>query len=310
VFIEICVIKKDVVCLKGGNMKTSRINYGFAPNPFFEERIEFNHNIPHSIRMKTFDMNEFVPFHYGKTMEILICDNLKGEIIVDSEHYKDLKKTVLVIPPNTIHATNILICEGALYTLKFSFEHLQHYLQIDNILSYQNKDIFSFPYQVNCYEEIICVINNFFLEDGNIFERMKNILTIFEILVKCTVEGTSVKKDTNITSCSNLDIKGIINWTKKNFAKQIVLQDVADFSGYSKYYFCSQFKKYTRLTYMTYLNQIRIDHAKLLLSNPDKSITSICFDCGFESPAYFSQLFKKDTGVTPNTFRKTLLDNK
>ena len=289
-------------------MKISRVNYGFSPNPLFEEHLEFNHNIPHSIRKKSFVMDEFVPLHYGNTMEILLCENLKGEVVIDSNHYRDLKNNVFVIPPNIIHATNILVCDGALYTLKFSFEYLQEYIQIDKILAYQNIDLFSFPYQVNCFDEMKKVANKFFLEDDNSFDRMKNVLTVFQILNKNTGEKKDYIKDTNINNCTNMDIKGIINWTKNNFTKQITLQEVADFSGYSKYYFCSQFKKYTRLTYLTYLNQIRITNAKLLLSNPNKSITSISFDCGFESPAYFSQLFKKDTGITQKAYRNKLLN--
>ena len=49
---------------------------------------------------------------------------------------------------------------------------------------------------------------------------------------------------------------------------------------------------------------MRIIHSKELLKNSDYSITQIAHMTGFSSSNYFSQSFKKYTGVTPNRYRK------
>lgn len=46
--------------------------------------------------------------------------------------------------------------------------------------------------------------------------------------------------------------------------------------------------------------------AQLLLSDMDKSVNEICYSIGFEDPSYFSRIFKKKTGLTPNEFRKKI----
>lgn len=52
-----------------------------------------------------------------------------------------------------------------------------------------------------------------------------------------------------------------------------------------------------------YLIKLRIEKAKKLLLNSDKSITEIAFDCGFCSSQHFSATFKQKTGYSPKTYR-------
>lgn len=49
-----------------------------------------------------------------------------------------------------------------------------------------------------------------------------------------------------------------------------------------------------------------INESKFLLSDIEKSINEIGYSIGFEDPSYFSRIFKKKTGFTPNEFRKTI----
>jgi len=53
-----------------------------------------------------------------------------------------------------------------------------------------------------------------------------------------------------------------------------------------------------------YLNRYRIKQAKELLTNTQDSITSVALRVGFNDPAYFSRVFRKQVGQSPSTFRK------
>lgn len=57
------------------------------------------------------------------------------------------------------------------------------------------------------------------------------------------------------------------------------------------------------MTVIDYLNTLRIDHAKRLLTTTDTNCTNIAYTIGFSSPAYFTRVFKKHTGQTPNQYR-------
>jgi two-component system response regulator YesN len=45
-------------------------------------------------------------------------------------------------------------------------------------------------------------------------------------------------------------------------------------------------------------------HAKALLADPERSITSVAFDVGFQDPDYFGKVFKEAFGQTPSEFRQ------
>lgn len=62
--------------------------------------------------------------------------------------------------------------------------------------------------------------------------------------------------------------------------------------------------------YNALLNSIRTENAKKLLVSTDKSITDICFDCGFQNSSYFIKTFKSKVGVTPYQYRIRTLEQK
>lgn len=280
--------------------KFQRVNFGDSPQPLFEEVLEYNRDVPHSIRIKEFPTDEHVPLHYGNTMEILICDRLKGIITIEQYQYKLSENAVFVIPPTTTHSTFIKKCDGVMYILKIPFEALEQFINIKNIMAYENLDVNSLSYVCEYFDEMLELANKLIEDDNNIFCRMKHLLSIFEVLSRNSTRSAN----TNVSKKINeFDIKRLIKWTDENFANRINIEDVAKVAGYSKYYFCIKFKKITGMTYMNYLNLVRTSHAKLLLQQPG-SITKIASRCGFEDTSYFSQLFKKYTGLTPQQYRK------
>jgi two-component system response regulator YesN len=69
-------------------------------------------------------------------------------------------------------------------------------------------------------------------------------------------------------------------------------------------YLCRYFHKVTGQTITEYLKRYRIDKAKQLLAQNEKSITWIAYEVGFESHSYFDRIFRKVTKLTPQEFRR------
>ncbi|WP_158611170.1 response regulator [Prevotella sp. OH937_COT-195] len=63
-------------------------------------------------------------------------------------------------------------------------------------------------------------------------------------------------------------------------------------------------KMLTNVDTATYIREFRILFAKQMLKNAESSITEIYMQCGFDSPSYFSKMFKQSTGMTPTEYRK------
>ncbi|MGQ9491544.1 MAG: helix-turn-helix domain-containing protein [Anaerolineae bacterium] len=58
------------------------------------------------------------------------------------------------------------------------------------------------------------------------------------------------------------------------------------------------------MTPIAYLNRYRIQQAKQLLTNTHKTITEIALEVGFSSSSYFSRIFRRKTGMTPEAYRR------
>ena len=78
-------------------------------------------------------------------------------------------------------------------------------------------------------------------------------------------------------------------------------------SNKSPEYLCRVFKKHLNKTPTEFINDIRLTNAKLSLEYTNMSIVNICGEIGFENISHFYHLFKKETGLSPNEFRKLSL---
>ena len=86
----------------------------------------------------------------------------------------------------------------------------------------------------------------------------------------------------------------------------ICLATVAKAVNTSTFYFCKLFKKSTGLTFTDYLARVRIEKAKGLLLDPDRRVSEIAYDVGFQSLTHFNRVFHKLTGQSPTSYRQSL----
>lgn len=99
-------------------------------------------------------------------------------------------------------------------------------------------------------------------------------------------------------------------YMRENLTEQFSMEELAEKLSISYSSFRSEFKKYNGIPPGQYLLQLRIQSAKLLLSNASMTVKEIAFACGFESPFYFSKMFKKQVGTSPILFRKKGEENR
>ena len=57
-------------------------------------------------------------------------------------------------------------------------------------------------------------------------------------------------------------------------------------------------------TITEHLQMFLIDESKDILLNPNKTISEVAYELGFEYPPYFSKLFKKKEGISPTKYRE------
>lgn len=95
----------------------------------------------------------------------------------------------------------------------------------------------------------------------------------------------------------------VFEFSVQNFKRKITLEEVAILTNKSISAFCHYFKKTTKMCYVNFLTQIRIEHACKLLKTTNLSVTQICYESGFNNWANFSTHFKKHCKISPTQYR-------
>lgn len=90
---------------------------------------------------------------------------------------------------------------------------------------------------------------------------------------------------------------------RENMNQNIKIESVAQELHVSYAWFRKAFKNYTGISPKQYLLQLKIEKAKIMLSDNSKTIKEIAFELDFDSVAFFSKQFKQKTGRSPEKFR-------
>lgn len=110
----------------------------------------------------------------------------------------------------------------------------------------------------------------------------------------------------SINEVEGIRISNIYNYILQHYSTDITLDDVAREACMTPQAFCRYFKKHTRQTFVSFLNQTRINEAcKKLTGNKYESISVVAYKCGFNSITNFNRVFKSLIGHSPREY----LDN-
>ncbi len=93
-------------------------------------------------------------------------------------------------------------------------------------------------------------------------------------------------------------------WLEDHFAEKFRIEDVAREHGMSIRNFMRRFQSATGDKPLHYLQRLRIETAKGLLSSTRKSIKTISYEVGYDDSSFFARLFRQHAGVSPNQYRQ------
>jgi two-component system, response regulator YesN len=98
----------------------------------------------------------------------------------------------------------------------------------------------------------------------------------------------------------------IEEYLQKHFQEDITLQDIAERFFLSREYISRKFKQENDVTFSDYLTALRMEKAKKLLENQYLKIYEVAYGVGYQNEKYFSKVFKKHEGLTPNEYRQSI----
>ncbi|WP_242967887.1 response regulator transcription factor [Tepidibacter mesophilus] len=127
------------------------------------------------------------------------------------------------------------------------------------------------------------------------------LISIFEEILESDTE--TKENDIERLKCSNKIIEPALKYIEENYREQILLEEVANISNISLYYFSKLFKKEMGMNFTTYVTKYKIEKAKKMLKNTDIAIVNIASELGYYECGYFTKVFKKIEGITPTEYR-------
>ena len=138
------------------------------------------------------------------------------------------------------------------------------------------------------------------------FYAVTQFLTILYELSQC--EGARTLATTSYAKVAVEDdsrrILKVKDFISKNYMDDLRLPALADMAGMSPSEFSRFFKMHTSRNLSDYIIDIRLGYASRMLVDTVKSISEICYDCGFNNLSNFNRIFKKKKGCSPSDFRE------
>lgn len=139
-------------------------------------------------------------------------------------------------------------------------------------------------------------------------KRLSALFEIFEILST----STEYKLLASPGYTQKIELKAsdrfakVTEYIMRNFDKEITLPEVASVANMAVTTFCNFFKDHFRVTFVEYLNTVRIGYACKLLADEDQNIVEIAYESGFKNLANFNRQFKRFKNMTPSEYRRMI----
>lgn len=142
----------------------------------------------------------------------------------------------------------------------------------------------------------------------NTFQQLYTFQSVKDYIINIYKEVIRIGKSQGQEQYS-YTIQKSIEYIKKNYWKNITLNDVAEYAEVSKNYLSFLFKQEMRTNFSVFLLNFRIEKSKELLTSGNAKIYEIANRIGFENPYYFSKVFREIVGVSCKEYQKLYYKN-
>ena len=137
--------------------------------------------------------------------------------------------------------------------------------------------------------------------------KMQKAKTATAYLNAVLGEFLEVAQLTDAPDISGSTTVKILEYCAEHFAEPITLKSIADALFISQSYVSKIFSDRLRYGFREYINSLRIQKARELLTDSSLAISEIMFACGFSNQSSFNRVFQEFCGCSPREFKKTVV---
>ena len=269
-----------------------------------------------SIRIWYNEQNHNYDKHWHNALEIIMPVENHYDVDASGQSYHLLPGEILIIPSGEMHALYAPET-GKRFIFQFDvsgISQMKGYTSIQSLMtSCLHITKLSFP-QIygDIYQILIQIRNEYF--SSNEFRELaiySHLINLFVSIGRNHINDMDLFPNTKSHKQQEYlqKFNDVLDYIDSHYTEELTLDDIADFSGFSKYHFTRLFKQYTDATFYDYLSFRRIKSAEELLAKHELSITEIALQSGFSSISTFNRIFKQETNCTPSEYRAKIPNN-
>ena len=253
--------------------------------------------------------NPHIPAHWHEAMEILFCLNGTVTIHIEQETLSLSHNQLIVFDSKEVHSIHsdsnlyMFLCihvdkkQLSIYCPDFELYQIRcRPIPLDNPKSTQYIHLCQLAHNMtrtNVTNESTSAMRS----DGTALLMLADLIRYFSVY--------SLPEMTAAPDPSNDTIREIITYVNEHYTEKLSLDDVSARVGFSREYFCRFFKQHMGITFLRYLNEVRISHAGRLLTSTSLSISEVMNESGFTNQTLFNRLFKEIYGASPRQIRSS-----
>lgn len=273
-----------------------------------------------SFVIKDFDYNYYpTPWHYHPEYELVTVTESTGKRII-GDHISDFKPgNLALIGPNIPHIykndavyyENNPTLRAQSIVIHFTEESLGNdFLALPEtsvLKSLLEKAATGFDIFGETRKKV-----NHKLRDIVTSSGMKRLIMLLYILreIAESEELSPITKTTMVghNEKESRRLCNVLDWITANFENDIKLCEAAAIAEMHENAFSRFFSLRTRKSFSIFVQELRVQKAAKLLAKSNASVTSICFDCGYNNVSNFNRQFFHYYKMNPRQYRKTFLE--
>lgn len=251
--------------------------------------------------------DQLITNHWHNSLEVLYIASGKMDTGINNAIYHLKRGDLIIINSGDIHFTR---CRdyAKIYVLQVPYPLLNTHIPNYDYVRFQDSDgsvVFSNPAKVDELSRLMIQMYEITLEQKPGYTLLFSsklyqfLFTLFQRYHTDISSRTKQKSDRNL-----IRLEQVMNYVKSHYTQPISLEDAAQILSLNPEYFCRYFKKYMGMTFLEYVNSIRLYHIHQDLLNTNYSVSELMDRHGFTNYKLFSKMFRNTYGCPPGMFRK------
>lgn len=251
------------------------------------------------ITQARYDVDWHSTEHIHHFTELFYVLHGSGYFLVENEKFPVSENDVVIVNPNVSH-TEMGQADDPLEYIVLGISGLL--FKDEELDTAYNYSMHNFH---NCNDDLLFYLKMLVKEVNHKEEGFETICqNLLESLVLNLIRRTHNKIAIAPSKKVTKECRFVEQYIDEHFTENITLQKLSELTYLNKYYLVHSFKEYNGTSPINYLINKRITEAKHLLETTNHSVAKVAAAVGFSSQSYFSQVFKRETGMTPNEWRK------